>query len=281
MLVPLDKRFLGVMLTLLVLQIGGIIFVVDALVSNKNTRPGLSASTTDGQVSDANGEQSGQNNDTNKKPTSPTSVAAPPQNSAPTSFLSQNVSPPTSSLALTGYLGCSMTRDAVNGYHVGGGTEMWERIDYSAGVLTSWQVTSKQPVGTNTYWQKFATGLASHPGTDSIWWNLCLGDDMQRSGTEEDFYQAAVNILNELRKRVGTMPIYASSTPEYENPARCKLTTPEGPARTQRIIDRLVDNGLVAQGPIYPKLLNNQLADDCHPNAAGQASVGNVLRQFF
>ncbi len=60
------------------------------------------------------------------------------------------VTVPLSESVMAGYIGCSMTRDAVNGYHTVGGTQMWERIDYSAGVVTAWQVSGKQPVANNT-----------------------------------------------------------------------------------------------------------------------------------
>ncbi len=94
-------------------------------------------------------------------------------------------------------------------------------------------------------------------------------------------YEQAANVLGEIRKRVGNMAVYASATPSYYNPRLCKSTTPEGPARTQKVVARLVSEGKVLQGPVFPTLESNHLADRCHPNAEGQRIEGEILKEWF
>ena len=127
-----------------------------------------------------------------------------------------------------GYIGCSMTRDSVTGYHTIGGTQLWEPANYGGGALSAWE-SSKN--GNNLfYWDQFDALLAAHPDTDRVWWQLCMSDD-QEDLSDERLHELALSILQQLRSRIGNMPVEASPQPEYVEGHVCTGAGATGPTR--------------------------------------------------
>jgi hypothetical protein len=175
-----------------------------------------------------------------------------------------------------GYLGCSMTRDSVAAYRHMGGRRLWETIDYGGGGLARWENGKYHA----PYWARFDAALAAHPETAEIWWQLCLNNE---TGDESDavLYRLALSVLDQLRSRVGTMPVVVSPQPDYVPPHVCKLTGADGPRRMRELADRLAREGLVLRGPDFPALQPSQLRDRCHPNDEGAPLLGAVLAERF
>jgi len=175
-----------------------------------------------------------------------------------------------------GYLGCSMTRDTVIGYHALGGTRLWETIQYGGGAIINWQNSKYN----GPYWQKFDAAFAAHRDTGSIFWQLCVSDD-SADLSDEQFHTIALSILTQLRSRVGTMPVEISSQPTYVAPHVCPSSGSNGPARMLALANRLVAEGHVQRGPVFPSLRADQLVDRCHPDEVGQRILGNVLAERY
>lgn len=173
-----------------------------------------------------------------------------------------------------GFVGCSFSNNAVNGYKNLGGKRFWDIIpQYNGGSLSVWAAG----VGSdNRYWNAFAASLRENPNTTTIWWQLCNSPQE----TEDALYAAAQKVLTELKRRLPQASIYASAQHNYSGGHVCR-SEPDGPARMQRLAQRLAGEGLVLPGPVMGPLAESQTRDGCHANADGMRVLGQQLLSFF
>lgn len=169
-----------------------------------------------------------------------------------------------------GYVGCSISNQAIAGYSQLGGSDFWPpQKNYGGGGIEEWSNVSSS----SRYWVAFQEAYDSDP-TNIIWWQLCTRED----GTDE--YKKAVVIYDEIRRRVPSAVIYISAQPTYRR-ITCPITGPLGSSRMQRVADRLVAENRGLNGPtIGPLTSSTTGADLCHANAAGEELMGQQLLDF-
>ena len=92
-----------------------------------------------------------------------------------------------------GFIGCSNTRETVEGYHYHGGKKMWDyERRYGSGTILDW---SRDLDEGSKYWKVFDKLLEKYPETKKIWWQLCIMDQVRTTS-----YEHASIIINEIRK---------------------------------------------------------------------------------
>lgn len=173
--------------------------------------------------------------------------------------------------ASVGVVGCSMTLNALEGYHRAGGVELWPRagLSYGRGSVARW---IDPELG---FWDTFLSALDQHAQTDSVWWQLCT------SGSEADDLDHALRLLQQIEEATSGASILVSPQPDYTGDHVCQSAGPEGPARMADLADELVATGRVARGPELSPLSPDQLADSCHANEAGMNQMGSEVLDFF
>ena len=142
---------------------------------------------------------------------------------------------------------------------------------YSSGTPLRWAYNMPY----NDYWRQFKVWQTGAPAT-AIWFQLCLkaGDGYLASRI------AAVAIARLAARETGA-PVYVSAINGFSE-GTCSLVGPDGVNRSARLRDELVAHGIALRGPDMPSLSYAELeADRCHPNAAGQARIGEALLGFF
>lgn len=173
-----------------------------------------------------------------------------------------------------GYVGCSMSNNAVEGYRRLGGTAIWEvQTSYGGGGITQW---GRELSSSSRYWQAFEAAQASRPA-DVIWWELCTVD----RDRDADEHAQAVRVYDELRRRAPAAAVYVSAQPTYTDGHVCRIAGVGGPERMKAIAEQLVAEGRGLAGPLMGPLAPAQIADGCHANAAGQTLMGQQLQSFF
>jgi len=189
-----------------------------------------------------------------------------------------------------GAIGCSNSRDTVNGYHLDGGARFWQLSSgqYGGGTLVAWAGNDLN----NTYWSQFELLLSQHPDTTRIWWSLCT----HSTDTNAQNFAAALAIVAKVRQLIPNAVIFVSAVNGYEAPHVCSLLGARGPQRMQALADALVSQKSVqAAGPDVGSLISiNQTpsdgattdntqtqSDGCHPNTTGSRHLGRALRTFF
>ncbi len=190
-------------------------------------------------------------------------------------------SPPTGE-SMVGFVGCSISNNAVQGYLDNWGENFWNpdraTESYSGGSLNAWhtQLTGDH-IEAYDYWARFESMLARYPETDKIWWEMC------GSGKESGMaYEDALAILNAIKERAPGLEVYATPMPEfpetYEGVCAAGF---DSTTITENFINQLVQEGEVKQGPIMDVLEDYERSDGCHANEAGQAIWGQDLMDFF
>ncbi len=183
--------------------------------------------------------------------------------------------PTTPKTATMGYVGCSMTMNAVSGYEAIGGTQFWPVIKYGGGGIDRW---GKDLSGNSKYWGAFKEAFDANPKTHAIWWELCtLATD-----STDDNYDHALIVLQEIKNRLPGAVVYVSAQPFYSSGHVCGIAGSDGPARMQSVADALVAEGKALKRPVMGPLLDSQLLPDgCHANTAGEESMGRQLMNHF
>ena len=84
--------------------------------------------------------------------------------------------------ASIGFIGCSNTRETVEGYHRVGGRNMWDYDRrYGSGTVIDW---SKNVDEGSIYWDVFDELLEKYPKTKIIWWKFCIMDEDRTTSYE-------------------------------------------------------------------------------------------------
>jgi hypothetical protein len=174
-----------------------------------------------------------------------------------------------------GYVGCSMSKNAVEGYDTVGGANMWSfRAPYGGGTIGRWNddITSDR----GNYWGGFDKELDLNPETTMLWWNLCTV-----KGSPQDSYEHALLILDEIQQRIPGVAVYVSAQPAYTGDHVCALAGPGGPEKMQDVAAQLVAAGVAQPGPVMGPLDKSETRDGCHANDQGMAVLGQQLFDFF
>lgn len=172
----------------------------------------------------------------------------------------------TRGLSVVGYVGCSNTEMAVQGYHHVGGGVIWPALGaYGGGSIDLWVSPSSR------YLAVFAQAVRRYP-PEAIWWHLCM-----HPGTTLAQAQA---VLGNLRGAVGAgVPVYASPMAPYAVAGECRMADPAG---SLSIYHALLKAKAVLAGPtLTPLSPGNTEADGCHPLPATRELDGEALRAFF
>lgn len=178
--------------------------------------------------------------------------------------------------ASIGYIGCSNTRETVEGYHRTGGTKMWSYDKrYDAGAVIDW---AREANAGNKYWNVFDDLLTKNPATKTIWWQLCI-----RHNEQETSYEHAVAILEQIRQRIPGAIIYVSTLADYTDGV-CEITGTWGLAKAKELAQELVQkNSDVLPGPVLGPMSPIETAPDgCHLSSPdGKRKLGLQMREFF
>lgn len=173
------------------------------------------------------------------------------------------------------FVGCSMSRGAVSGYELVGGTRFWpSRISYGGGSIGRW--TSAITNEGTRYWEEFERQRVAHPDTEAVWWNLCTF-----KSSNADSYENAVEVLDEIESRLPGVVVYVSAQPAYSGGHVCALAGEGGPALMDEVALQLVDDGRVEAGPAMGPLAESETSDGCHVNDLGKELLGGQLLEFF
>lgn len=183
-----------------------------------------------------------------------------------------------------GYVGCSMTVDAVEGYLELGGGSLWPSAEenYSSGGVTYW---AENLSGINSYWDWFQQALIDRPDTTVIWWQLCALS--KQDGNDRTLLEDARAVRDEIKRLAPEATIYVSAQPSYSDPGSpadpvCRIAGADGPQRMEELAAELVSEGGVEQGPVLGPLTPDLLLDDgCHANSEGELFMGQQLADFF
>lgn len=179
-----------------------------------------------------------------------------------------------------GYVGGSITSLAVVGYETLGGDELWATEGYpiGGGTIFSWAETG------SIYFARFDEQIGAKGAPASLWWQLAAHDHDLAGMSNPEIYAVALDVLEKTRDRVGDIPVYASAMARYAPETGCyQRGHAVAPRRMEKIVNRLLDQGLVEQGPPMPRLLQKHLNGpaSCHQNDLGRARHGQVLLAFF
>lgn len=187
-----------------------------------------------------------------------------------TSIVSTTTQPDNSGDGIFGLVGCSTTRDAVDGYVALGGNLVWDLDDqYAGGSIDRWSTADSRK------WQDFERLLAANGYPGRLWWQLCTG------GENVPTIETARAVLAEIHRRLPGVPIYASAQPGYADGHVCRMAGADGPQMMSDFVEILVNSGEVNAGPTIGPLSKAQTKDGCHANEAGQALMGGQLADFI
>jgi hypothetical protein len=174
-----------------------------------------------------------------------------------------------------GYLGCSLTWQAVAGYHADGGTRLWPPLSgYGGGEIPKWfqDITSPTP----RYWPIFQRTLLTDPA-DTFWIEACFQTDQIRPSNVAQ----AEAVVRHIRDLVPGATIYLSAMNGWDPSDSCGKASSAAVTTSQEVTDALVAEGLVLRGPAMPILPASHTVDGCHPDTVGQALLGQALVSFF
>ena len=174
-----------------------------------------------------------------------------------------------------GFIGCSNTRETVEGYHYMGGTQMWDYDrHYGSGTILDWS----KDVDDSIYWDVFDKLLEKYPNTKTIWWELCIMDNDRITSVEQ-----ADIVLNEIRQRIPGVVIYVSALADYTDGV-CSITGTFGLEKGKELVPLLdTNNQDVFAGPVLGPMSQKETAKDgCHLSSPdGKRKLGTQLKFFF
>ena len=175
-----------------------------------------------------------------------------------------------------GYIGCSNTRETVEGYAHVGGKKMWDsQRRYGSGTILDWSQNLEEG---SKYWDVFDELLEKYPNTNTIWFELCIMDEDRTTS-----YEHAAIILNEIRKRIPAVTIYVSPLSDYTDGV-CEITGTFGLEKGKELAKELDEkNEDVFVGPLLgPMTPQDTAKDGCHLSSPdGKRKLGNQMRLFF
>lgn len=181
-----------------------------------------------------------------------------------------------------GFLGCSITHNAVDGYHAVGGKSIWSlennpTSNYGGGCLSAWvkQLDEGPLLDQKDYWKIFEYNIAANPNTEKIWFELCSCEQV-----EELVYEDALRVIDRIKEIAPGKEIYATAMPRFLDTTDGKCMS--GIKETQKFVGKMVQEGKVSKGPLLSRMPGELTTPDgCHVTKEGQAVWGQDLIDFF
>ena len=182
-----------------------------------------------------------------------------------------------------GFIGCSNTRQTLQGYQFVDGQQLWEVKErniheYDGGAVVNWAKTSEKKY--EELWKVFDNYLQQNPNTKSIWWQLCI-----RKEEAGMTYDDASYVLAALRQRIPGVTIYVSALPDFPEHI-CEITGTEGIQQAKELVEELdnknedVITGPII-GPLFPSDIDKEDESRCHPHVESAMKTGRQLKEFF
>jgi len=210
-------------------------------------------------------------------------------NPAPTSFAlngvtcTGTVTPPTTTPTTTpttggpqpansmGFIGCSMAENVAQGYVADGGKRMWGPYGTGGLVVQSWTDPN------SAAWQKFDQQASGFGKPTAVWVQICI---FASSGATYDEVKRL--IANARQHAASAATIYLTGQPLYDAGQTCSLAGANGPELTDNLAKQAAADP--TQNVLYPGQFHlhvGEVADGCHANTAGQASLGRQALGYW
>lgn len=180
-----------------------------------------------------------------------------------------------------GFIGCSVTHNAVEGYYLVGGKKFWilnqtNNESYSGGCLNVWYEGLNESK-TNNLWEVFRTAYNENPNTTKIWFELCSCEMVSRMN-----YNNALEVVNKIKTIAPNTEIYVTPMPLFLDTHHGPCVDNNGPQIISNFTNRIIQERKAKAGPILTPLSTNQISiDGCHANDDGKIIWGNNLKNFF
>jgi hypothetical protein len=171
-----------------------------------------------------------------------------------------------------GFIGCSMSENVAQGYVAVGGTHMWGPYGTGGLVVQSWTNTNSNP------WKMFDQQAAKNGKPTAVWVQICIF-----ANPGATFSEVKQLIANARQHATPGAKIYITGQPIYpDNPSSCFLAGANGPQLTEDLAKQAAaDASLNVTYPGAFTLKRSEVADGCHANTAGQASLGRQAIAFW
>ncbi|MDT0341258.1 hypothetical protein [Streptomyces litchfieldiae] len=170
-----------------------------------------------------------------------------------------------------GFIGCSMAENVAQGYRAVGGTTMWGPYGTGGMVVQSWTDPNSNA------WRLFDQQVSRYGTPTAVWVQICI---FSQSGATYDEVKRL--IANARQHTSPDATIYITGQPLYDPGRTCFLAGPNGPQLTDSLAKQAAADP--TQNVIYPgafHLASNEVADGCHANTTGQASLGRQAIAFW
>jgi hypothetical protein len=170
-----------------------------------------------------------------------------------------------------GFIGCSMAENVAQGYVADGGKRMWGPYGTGGLVVQSWTDPN------SSAWQKFDQQASRFGRPTAVWVQICI---FASNGATYDEVKRL--IANARRHAATDATIYITGQPLYDPGQTCTLAGAGGPQLTDSLARQAAAD--TTQNVRYPgefHLHNGEVADGCHANTAGQASLGGQALAFW
>jgi hypothetical protein len=209
----------------------------------------------------------------NDGPGQPSASASPSpsRSTSPSPSTSASPSGGTQPANSMGFIGCSMAENVAQGYVAVGGRRMWGPYGTGGLVVQSWTDTN------SSAWQKFDQQAGRFGRPRTVWVQICI---FAQNGATYDEVKRL--IANARQHAASGATIYISGQPLYDPGQTCSLAGANGPQLTDNLARQAAAD--TTQNVVYPgqfRLRNGEVADGCHANAAGQASLGRQALAFW
>ncbi|WP_199752880.1 cellulose-binding domain-containing protein [Actinoplanes sp. ATCC 53533] len=170
-----------------------------------------------------------------------------------------------------GFIGCSMAENVAQGYVADGGKRMWGPYGTGGLVVQSWTDPNSNA------WQKFDQQVGRFGRPTAVWVQICI---FAANGATYDEVKRL--IANARQHAAAGATIYISGQPLYDAGQTCSLAGANGPQLTDTLAQQAGSDA--TQNVTYPgqfRLRTGEVADGCHANTAGQASLGRQALAFW
>jgi hypothetical protein len=170
-----------------------------------------------------------------------------------------------------GFIGCSMAENVAQGYVADSGKRMWGPYGTGGLVVQSWTDPD------SSAWQKFDQQVGRFGRPTAVWVQICI---FASNGATYDEVKRL--IANARQHAAPAATIYVTGQPLYDAGQTCSLAGAGGPQLTDTLARQAGADS--TQNVIYPgqfRLHTGEVADGCHANTAGQASLGRQALAFW
>jgi hypothetical protein len=197
--------------------------------------------------------------------------SSPPPSSPPPSSPPPSSPPPSSAARSMGFIGCSMAENVAQGYVAVGGQRMWGPYGTGGMVVQSWTDTN------SASWRLFDQQAGRNGRPTAVWVQICIF-----ANPGATYNEVKQLIANARQHAAAGATIYISGQPLYDAGQTCTLAGANGPQLTDNLAKQAGAD--TTQNVRYVgqfRLHNGEVADGCHANTTGQASLGRQAVAFW